>query len=524
MKNLRNLVAAAVLLGTFAYSAWHVLGSRRASEDVPGRVTLRVGHWLLHAGMREAFDEAIAEYAKIRPDVSIEQLPVPIRAWPAWLRTQLVGGTAPDITGLLGVNEELAARHFLPLTDHISAPNPHNAGTPLEGLPWGDTFVDGMNAVRLLTPTSGDIHGVNLQLNTLRLFYNKRLLQSVTGSDVPPADYAALRALGEQVAAYNRRTGSALVPIASCGPYSQFLFERLLPSQTQKLALALSPGRTFTVAPVELARLFRNGELSYGATPEIRSSLSLLRDVSVLMTPGYTSLQRDDALFSFLQQGSVMICAGSWDYGVFERDGDFPVGIMPVVLPATDDPDYGRYVLGLPAESNGTPEATLGIVRTTKHPEVALDFLRFLTSRRVAQRFSDLSLRMSSIAEVAPPERAAGLAPRIHGEIPGFAPDFLYFGGGNAQHVFKRNLHLLTSPAGGVDLFAAKLDADLPAALRRDMTQHLDRVRNDIRRLDAHLGFLLTQPEADRRQSWTRLAETRHARQAEHGAYKSAAE
>lgn len=518
MSRFRNLLALTVLLGAFVFSVWHVVSHRRA-EAAPGRITLRIGHWLLHAGMREAFDEAAAEYSRLHPEVSIEQIPVPLRTWPSWMRTQLVGGTAPDITGLNSANEEVAARYFLPLTDHIRAPNPYNDGTPLEGVPWADTFVDGMTAMRNLTPTSGEIQSVNLQVNTLRLFYNKHLLKAVTGTDEPPADYAALRRLEGQVARYNERLGLRITPIASCGPYSQYLFERLLPSQTQQLAIELSPARNFSVVPVELARLVLTGRLSYLNTPELRSSIDLLHDVTALMTPGYASRQRDDALFDFLQSKAVMICAGSWDYGVFERDGDFPVGIMPVVLPSREDPVYGRFVLGLASEANGSPEATLGIVRTSRHPEVALDFLRFLTSRDIAQKFSDMSLRMSAITEVSPPANAAGLAPRLDGEINGFTPDFNYYGGGNANRIFKNNLYKLDGPNGSTEVFAATLDAELPRALRQDTVVHLSRVRRGIHRLDAHLGLILTQPEADRETSWTRIMETRHLRQTEYLTY-----
>lgn len=519
-KLLRTLIPAVVLGGTFVWSSWQVLG-HRTEETTDGRVTIRIGHWLLHEGMRESFDEAAAEYMRRHPDVVIEQIAVPIRTWPSWLRTRLVGETAPDITGMLGVNEELASRYFLPLTDQVSEPNPHNAGTPLAGLPWVDTFVDGMAAMRNTTPTSGEVHGVNLQVNTLRLFYNRRLLETVTGTAEPPADYQALRRLGEQVAAHNRRTGQRLVPIASCGPYSQYLFERLLPSQTQQLAVELSPSDNFTVPAVELASRMLDGELSLANTPELRASLQLLRDVSTLMTPGYVSRQRDDALFDFLQQRAVMICAGSWDYAVFVRDGDFPVGIMPVVLPSSDDPEYGRFVLGLPSEANGSPEATLGIVRTSPHPDVALDVLRFLTSHAVATRFSERSLRMSAIAEVPPPAAAAGLAPRLEGEVAGFMPDFLNFGGGNAVLAFRRNLNLLIAHDGSVDAFATKLDEEYPQALRQDLQVHAKNTLRDIRRLDAHLGLMLTQPVGDNSGSTpTRTLETRHLRQREYHTYR----
>ncbi len=517
-KLLRSLIPVVVLGGTFAWSAWQVLG-HRTEKTTDDRVTIRIGHWLLHEGMRESFDEAAAEYMRLHPDVVVEQIAVPIRTWPSWLRTRLIGETAPDITGMLGANEELATRYFLPLTDHVSEPNPYNAGTPLEGLPWVDTFVDGMAAMRNATPTSGDVHGVNLQVNTLRLFYNRRLLEAVTGSAEPPADYQALRRLGRQVAEHNQRTGQRLVPIASCGPYAQYLFQQLLPSQTQSLAIELSPSDNFFVTPSELATRITGGDLSLAGTPELRASLQLLRDVSDLMTPGYISRQRDDALFDFLQQRAVMICAGSWDYAVFVRDGDFPVGIMPIVLPSSEDPEYGRFVLGLTSEADGSPESTLGIVRTSPHPEIALDVLRFLTSHAVATRFSERSLRMSAIAEVPPPAAAAGLAPRLEGEVAGFMPDFNYYGGGHANLVFLRNLNLLTAPDGSVDAFAARLDEEYPRALRQDLQVHTKNTLRDIRRLDAHLGLLLTQPVGDGSTS-TRTLETLHARQMEYHTYR----
>lgn len=515
MTRPRNLVALVVLLGAFGVSAWQAF-TRHHPETGSGKVTLRVGHWLLHAGMREAFDEAASAYMARHPDVVVEQIPVPIRAWPSWMRTQFVGGTAPDITGLLNANEELITRYFLPLSDAVAAPNPYNAGTSLAGVPWADTFVDGMAAMRNLTPTSGDIHSVNLQVNTTRFFYNKRLLREVTGSDLPPADYASLRALEGQVSRYNHTRGKRLTPVASCGPYSQYLFERLLPSQTQKLAVELSPARNFQVAAPELARLMLDGRLSFRNTPEFHASLRLLRDVSTLMTVGYESRQRDDALFDFLQEKAVMIFAGSWDYGVFVRDGDFPFGIASIPMPAADDPEYGRFVIGLASESNGSPEATLGIVRTSRHPAIALDFLHFLTSRDIAQRFSNRSLRMSAVAEVSPPSEAPALAPRLDGEISGFMPDFNAYGGNNANQVFKRNLHLLTGPSGSVESFAAMLDAGLPAALRQDAGIQNTRLRRSIQQLDARLGLLLTQPEAGRRHSPARVLETLHARQSDY--------
>ncbi|AHF89838.1 sugar ABC transporter substrate-binding protein [Opitutaceae bacterium TAV5] len=515
---IRILVPFLVLAVAVGASFWHVLSRTRALASDSGRVTIRIGHWLLHEGMRESFDEAARAYEARRPDVKVEQIAVPLRIWPAWVRTQLIGGTAPDVLGMNTLNEEFINRYFLPLVDAVAEPNLWNAGTSLEGIPWRETFIDGLDSMLALVPTTGEVQSVMLQLNAVRLFYNKPLMRAVTGSDAPPADYAALRALGRQVTDYNAAAaGRRLIPVAACGPYAEILFGRLLPSQTQQLAIALSPMQTLNLTAADLARAFRDGRIGYGA-PEIRSSLALLRDVSALMQPGFYQLNRDDALFTFLQGNALMIFAGSWDYAVFARNGEFEVGICPMPVPAAGDPDYGRFVLGLQAETGSSPEATFGVVRNSPHPEIAIDFLRFLTSHHMARMFADNTYRTSAILDVPPPEHAAGLAAILEGEVAGFRPDIPpSFGGGRASHVFRTHLHLLLGERGDLDGFVRKLDREVPAALRSDMERHASRTLRGVRQLDAHLGLLFTQsgaatPDPD----WTRVSELRHVRQVEY--------
>lgn len=489
----KNLLGLALIALSFGAAVWHVFLRERAGTDA-GRVTIRIGHWLMHAGMRESFDEAARDYERLHPGVRIEQITVPVRTWNAWVRTQLMGGTAPDITGQLGLDEAALRRHFLPLDRLLDQPNPHNAGGPLEKTPWRDTFIDGLAAVRTLNPNSSELVGVYLQVNSLRLFYNKRLLQRVTGTDKPPATYAELRALREATDRYNAAHGTDLTPLAGCGPYAQHLFARILPSQTQKLAIELSSTKNLQLQPVDLAALILDGRAGY-RTPELRSGLALQRDISTLMSPGFTQLQRDDALFSYLQQHALAIIAGTWDYAVFVRDGDFETGVAYIPYPDRNDASFGRHVLGFIAEGSGNPEALLGVVRNSRHPEIAKDFLRFLSSQRVAGRFSQLSKRVSAVVDVEPPGGAPELAPQLVGEVPGFILDFQGFGANHTYTLFQRHLHALIGPKGSVETFLASLDGELHAALRSDMATHAARAKRDAQALDARLGILLSRPD-----------------------------
>lgn len=516
MNPFRRLLAFlpyALLLGAFAWSLLHVARRGRPAAD-DGRPVIRVGHWLMHAGMRESFDEAIAAYEKIRPDVRVEQIAVPVRTYSSWLRTRLVGGNAPDLTGLLRIDEEQVTRNFIPLDEWLAEPNPHNAGTALEGARWIDTFVDGLDNVRqTYGAVSGLTVGANIQINTQRLYYNKDLLRRVTGSDEPPADFAAFRALGEKVAAYNARTGARITPVASCGPYANYLFGALLPSQTQRLAVDRSPSLNFYYAHHELALSFLRGELGY-REPALRASLELMRDVTALMPTGFMQLQRDDALFAYMQQQALMLYAGSWDYGVLVRDGDFSTGVTRLPLPGADHPRYGAFVLGPTSEAAGYPEGVFAIARTSPHPEIALDFLRFLTSRPVAERFTARTHRISAIRTTPPPPDAPELAPSLDGEVGGFLVDFSLLPGQSAAGLFSRNQHLALGPQGDVDAFVNAIEPALPAALRSDLTALTNGQLRELRRLDAQIAFELTRPDGDPAR-WTRLAEAQHVRQHE---------
>ena len=68
-------------------------------------------------------------------------------------------------------------------------------------------------------------------------------------------------------------------------------------------------------------------------------------------------------------------------------------------------------------------------MRHSPHPEIALDFLRFLTKPEIAQMFSDYSFRVSSVVGVNPPAGADELAPRLDGAVGDLSHGLSYFGG-----------------------------------------------------------------------------------------------
>lgn len=512
MKLNRSHLGLGLFVLGFIIASFYVLRTSGpgANDD---RTVIRIGHWLVHAGMREAFAEAIRRYEIENPDVRIEQIVVPIRSYRAWVRTQLVGGTAPDITGILGIDSQALTRYFLPLNDEILAPNPYHVGTHLEGEPWRDTFIDGLDSIRRLTAATGQISGITLQLNTIRLYTNLELLQRVTGSRTPPTTFAEFEALGAAVTAYNTRAVNRVHTIAMCGPYLPYYNDRIIPTQSQTLAMELSPMRTLTTQNHEEALLFATGQLTLDR-PELRQSFALVRDVAALMPPGYAQLQRDDALFMFLQGNAVTFIAGSWDYGVLKRDGPFEVAVTRVPVPGPDHPRYGTFSRGPVSEAAISHEAAMGVMRHSPHPEIAIDFLRFLTKPEIAQMFSDYSYRVSSVVGVNPPAGADELAPRLDGAVGGLSHGLNNFGGVFTFTHYERNLHLLTARDGDVDRFIAAVAPRLPDTAAQDLRTLLRRDRLEVERADGLIGLQWTRPDGPG-ELWRDTIEGQHAREAQ---------
>jgi raffinose/stachyose/melibiose transport system substrate-binding protein len=132
------------------------------------------------------------------------------------------------------------------------------------------------------------------------------------------------------------------------------------------------------------------------------------------MTPGFMQLKREDATFYFLQQRSIFIATGSWDIKSLSGQANFPIGVFNVPMPDKQDPEYGRYILGAVSENAnaGTPFA---ITQNSEHPEIALDFLKFLSSYKANGTFSEISLWYPSVVGVEPPEEVKPFTPITEG-------------------------------------------------------------------------------------------------------------
>ena len=94
--NFLNLIGLVFLILVFFISSGRMILLKRQAER-PGHTIIRLAHIRLQAPFKAAIDRLAADYMKLHPNVTVKQIPIPLRTWRMWVRTQLAGGTAPEL-------------------------------------------------------------------------------------------------------------------------------------------------------------------------------------------------------------------------------------------------------------------------------------------------------------------------------------------------------------------------------------------------------------------------------------------
>lgn len=499
-----------ILLGVcFLYSLVRVL-STRLGETSDGRIVVRFAHPQLESGLREAFDVIAghyeAEQRRRGKEVDIIQMPIPERIYGSWIKTQLIGGTAPEIIMTKGggdsVTESMIARYFYALGGELEEPNEYNAGTSLEGVPWRETFIG-----QLERDSAGyrnrlqEFYGIPYSMRTTRIFYNRTLLEKVLeagehselrlrlGEPIRPKNYVDFVALCEAVRNFADLSGEALVPIAGSKYNAPFILERLFESQSQAVVPAIDVYNELLHTVIYIRTGFLKRKWTLRDKP-IRDGFQMMREVGRYMQPGFSQLGRQDATFRFAQERAAMIATTSADAPSFRAqiEGRFEIGAFPVPLPSPSHPRYGPNTKGSITEAETSPYGPFGIVNF--HPvesrETAIDFLRFLTSMKMSEIFVERTGWLPAIEGIDLPEHVKPFQPVMDGYPAGFK--FTQMGGAELQGIIKSNLYRLWREDGSVDEFLDVIEDDLYPALVRDLRKANKEVTESVRRQDSLVG------------------------------------
>ncbi|NLF32515.1 MAG: extracellular solute-binding protein [Planctomycetes bacterium] len=453
-QKLTNLIGLALLALTFAWALSHVGWQTFGISGGPlggGRKVITVVHWQLEGRTVEAMQWAADEYMKLHPDVYIQQIAVPTSAYEQWVRTQLIGRTAPDLIEMRGTEDwdNLAVRYFVPMPSQVDQPNPYNAGTDLEGLPWRETYLDGMMGG--FRATLQEYYCAPLSMFTVRIYANRDLLEQVArevgdGQVREPRTLREYMALCDDIRAYSARKGEKIVPVAGSEDVAgQFRWKYLGMAFGSMLDLfdwnrdgdiepgiALEAAMTGTFPEAELTTLDEPFDLR--TSGHIRAGHMVLYDICRQFNKGFTACKRDQSISMFAQGKAAMIATGSWEAGSLYREvgEDFEIMVFDFPVSEPDHPLYGPYLQLRPTEAGQQSGFPMGITRFSKHPDVALDFLHFLTGQRINEDLNRRFRWFPAIQGAEPDDVLAAFEPKVEGVYMAYTTNHLSPGAGTA--------------------------------------------------------------------------------------------
>ncbi len=503
---LGNIIAGLFLVIAFFVSMSQIRETQKEVFD-ESKINLRISHWQLELGYREALDEIIKEYEKLHPKVRIFQVAVSERFYGQVLNTHLVGGTAPDLMemGMTTVvaQDQYLARFFEPMSTHIAQPNPYNKGTDLEKVPWRDTFFDGL--LGFYRPVLQDYFGVGTSLFTIRIFYNKDLFQEVLGHDRPPKTFGEMLQYCKAIREYAKKTGRDLVPIAGSSYNSPFFFQRYQTSFLSNYEDLLDTNLDGGISGLELYQGLKKGSVKW-EDPINKNCFSLIRELSQFFQNGFMAVGREQAAFLFVQGNAAMITSGSWDAESLFRQSKSKsgVGIFDFPIPGPKEL-YGQYVRGKVTEAGTGTASGYGICRYGKNKDVAIDFLRFLTSRKYNQQFNQAINWIPAVIGANPKEKLRAFSP----DPIGFGSSIYWYWGNRGNEVYMGRIaqfvqNEITFEKFGKDIVDTMSDSNY--GWKRAAQDEYESSRSTVRIQEQLLGILASDqlyirslPDYDRR-------------------------
>ncbi len=184
-----------------------------------------------------------------------------------------------------------------------------------------------------------------------------------------------------------------------------------------------------------------------------------------------------EAQFRFTQGKALFCASGSWDAMSFSSQVDFPMDIIDFPRPDRDDPEFGQYVRGRVSEADAPAVFRLAISKFSEHPDVALRFLQFLTSRENNQRFNRLSRWPPAIKGAEPHPL---MVPFVRNPVGFWTADIhRIVGNGPCTAVFNQANWELVEHKVDYDGFAEMLEAEMPRAMAQEFERLLNRERED---------------------------------------------
>ena len=355
-------------------------GGKILNSDIE---TITFAHWQLEDGFREGYAEAIKQFEEYKKSqgqkVKVVQTTVPFRGYTQWFLTQLIGGDPADIIELRGASA-LRNRYFVPLSRYIGNPNPFNAGTPMSGVPWKDTFIDNMNGG--LDSSFGEYFGIGAFTATYRVYVNINLLEKATGSRKLPKTLKQWMDACAKMREYGEKIGKSIIPIGVRGfdkGTLYYLFQNYFSQTNSDLNDKISQNCSPDLSAYDVWQQLAENKLD---KEKLLAAVDIVREIGQNFGAGFMATDLEQTKFLFFSGKVGFFPEGTWNAYSMVKNAPFEVAIMQLPTIAQDH-KYSKYFVGAPTEQGARISCLFGIPKASKNFDLALEFLQFVSSWKI---------------------------------------------------------------------------------------------------------------------------------------------
>ena len=344
---------------TATEAATEAAGETAAEAAAPASgevVELTMGSWRVDDV--EQMNTILAKFSEENPNITIKFDPTNPPEYNATLRTQLEGGTGPDLMYLrsFATSRQLFDEGFL---------------EPLAGLPGLEENFTA--AARSPWATDdGTPYGIPMIAVSHGIYYNQDIFNEL-GIEVPQT-WEDLLAAAQTIkdAGYSPFANGA----GDAWTIAEIVFMNIAPN---------------FIGGYEGRQAYLNGERCFNDTNAV-AAFQGIADLAPFFPEGQSALTYYDSQQLFLQGQAAMWLGGSWDIPFFEGEApEFAWSVFPVPAPAGQD----RYV-------TFHLDAGMGINAASAHKEEAKKFLEWMTGQEFATLLANELPGFFPISNVAP--------------------------------------------------------------------------------------------------------------------------
>lgn len=347
--------------------------------------------------LENALQEVADEYEKLHPTINIELISQPVETYQNWIRTQLVSETLPDIQSNHGTEllQQYNAGLIVDITEMLNSESAYE-----KGVLWKDTFRD----IRINASTyslSEAVAYIPFFGTELGIYYNKAVYDKLK-LKIP-------KTWSEFIDNCQTIQESGMLPIAFMAQkeaawlWLKWEIGGGLYSKKHLADKNININGDLEISSYETYRAFLAGELNFAEDKEYQEEYRnyIKRFAEFLQYCGDSQgYEESVAKAMFLSGEAAHMHSGSWDMkGIMNNEGiDFEVGLFR--FPAFTERETMYAGKGVSNASFQSIGVTKSVYSEEGKLEAVIDFLQYLTSKKVYQQFINSSAQLPVIKEV----------------------------------------------------------------------------------------------------------------------------